>query len=56
MHDPLLLFYHLFNTQISSKHESALTYLLRVNPLAIMANLGCNLDTGDRSTPPEASR
>ena len=42
--------------QILSKHESALIYLLRVNPPAIIANLGCNLGTGDRSTPPEASR
>ena len=42
--------------QILSKQQSALTYLLRVNPMAIMGNLDCNLETGDRSTPPEASR
>ena len=42
--------------QLLSRHVSALTYLLRVNPLAVMANLSCNLRTGERSTPPEASR
>ena len=38
------------------KQQSSLTYLLRVNPLVVMASLNCNLETGDRSTPPEASR
>lgn len=38
--------------QLQARHESALTYLLRVNPLAVMANLDCNLETGDRSAAP----
>ena len=45
-----------YSPQILWKQQSSLTYLLRVNPMVIMANLSCNLDTGDRSTPPEASR
>ena len=41
--------------QTLAKKQAAGSYLLRVNPVAVMANLSCNLETGDRSVQPKAS-
>ena len=32
------------------------TYLLRANPWVVVANRSCNLESGDRSSPPDDSR
>ena len=38
------------------RHQAMQTYLLRANPSIVVANRSCNLESGDRSSPPEDNR